>query len=50
MFLKSNYPMISIFIEIWQINIFSMAAILKKNGWLEIKFNSAIMFAASNYP
>ena len=32
-----------------KVNIFSMEAILKKNGWLEIKFNSMIMFVSSNY-
>ena len=33
-----------------KVNIFHISAILKKYGWLEIKFDSTIMFAASNYP
>ena len=45
MFTTSNYPKISIFIEIGQsLQFCNIAAILKKNGTSEMKFDSTIMF------
>ena len=51
MFLKSNYPMISIFIEIWQsYHFLDGSHFEKKMAGMEIKFNGTIMLASSNYP
>ena len=53
MFITSNNPKISIFIEIGQsLQFCNMAAILKENGNPEMKINSTIMFTTpkTTYP
>ena len=51
MFSTSNYPKISIFIEIGQcLHSCDMAAILKKMAAQKKNLNNTIMFATQNYP